>query len=162
MQRLVLEWTVQQQLDDDDDDNVLIPELTSSITQWLLRWSLNGRHFPIAHHVPVLLFKYKQTLEKLILLNHQIPLKINRVLDGDHHRCERHTPRGLHPCWEVLEETLGFVLRIRTIPIKTNNYDCEIIIATSGNQFHYAWHSSLCSHWHRSTSLTPRPTITSQ
>lgn len=123
MQRLVLEWTVQQQLDDDDDD-VLIPELTSSITQWLLRWSLNGRHFPIAHHVPVLLFKYKQTLEKLILLNHQIPLKINRVLDGDHHRCERHTPRGLHPCWEVLEETLGFVLRIRTIPIKTNNYDC--------------------------------------
>lgn len=72
----------------------------------------------------MLLFKYKQTLEKLILLNHQIPLKINRVLDGDHHRCERHTPRGLHPCWEVLEETLGFVLRIRTIPIKTNNYDC--------------------------------------
>lgn len=60
--------------------DVLIQKLTSSITQSLLL--LLSTSIPLPPNIVVWIALEK----KLILLNHQIPLKINRVLADDHHR----------------------------------------------------------------------------
>lgn len=98
--------------------DVLIQTLTSSITQWLLRWSLNSHSSiqPSPSSYLHLLFVYLWILEKLILLNHQIPLRINRVLEEIIGREKDTLPE------DTPLPMLTGTRKKDTIPIKTNNY----------------------------------------